>query len=111
MQYRQALEAIAHLKLKGNESIPDVGCGDGKITAYLAQKVPNGQVVGVDLTQNMVGFASNTFQDVPNLTFQKTSGDQLNFKNSFDCVTSFSCLHWIENQKDVWQGFYQALKK
>ena len=37
---------ISELDLKGNESILDLGCGDGITTEKLAQFVPDGQVVG-----------------------------------------------------------------
>lgn len=42
------IASLNDLELQGNESILDVGCGDGKITALLASKVPQGFVIGVD---------------------------------------------------------------
>ncbi len=46
-QRQWADELIAKLALKGDETILDVGCGDGKISAGLAQTVPGGSVVGM----------------------------------------------------------------
>jgi trans-aconitate 2-methyltransferase len=44
-QYQWAKELIPKLKLKGNETLLDIGCGDGKITAELAKCIPNGLAV------------------------------------------------------------------
>ncbi|HCB49502.1 MAG TPA: SAM-dependent methyltransferase, partial [Chloroflexi bacterium] len=43
-QFTWAQELIAKLNLGGDESILDLGCGDGKVTALLANRVPDGSV-------------------------------------------------------------------
>lgn len=45
---------IAELALKGHEHILDLGCGDGRLTAQLAEQVPQGHVLGIDASQNMI---------------------------------------------------------
>lgn len=40
---------ISELSLNGNEQILDLGCGDGSLTEQLAQLVPNGSVLGIQL--------------------------------------------------------------
>ena len=52
-QYEWALELIPKLKLKGNEVLLDIGCGDGKVSATLASYLPNGRVVGIDSSEEM----------------------------------------------------------
>ena len=42
VQQTWARELIARLKLRGDEHVLDVGCGDGKVTAEIAQSVPRG---------------------------------------------------------------------
>ncbi len=39
---------ISGLNLTGSERVLDLGCGDGGITAQLAECVPDGMVVGID---------------------------------------------------------------
>ncbi len=39
-QYAWAKELIPKLKLSGNKVLLDVGCGDGKVTAAIAQCLP-----------------------------------------------------------------------
>ncbi len=60
-QQKWALELIAKLVIQGNEIILDIGCGDGKITAEIANHVPNGLVLGIDSSQEMIGFAQTKF--------------------------------------------------
>jgi trans-aconitate methyltransferase len=66
-----ARELIAQLHLRGDEQVLDVGCGDGKVTAEIAQAVPRGSVIGVDASPQMIEFAQKTFPSgkIPNLEF------------------------------------------
>ena len=105
-QYQWAKELIPKLKLKGNEALLDIGCGDGKITAELAKYLPNGRVVGIDSSAQMIKLAQNTFPklDCPNLSFQVMETRKLIFKNEFDIIFSNAALHWIVDQKAVLEG-------
>ena len=47
LQEAMAAEAISLLDLKGTERVLDLGCGNGKVTAEIAARVPGGTVVGV----------------------------------------------------------------
>ena len=61
MQQTWARELIAKLKLRGDEHVLDVGCGDGKVTAEIATAVPRGLVIGMDASAEMIAFAKKTF--------------------------------------------------
>jgi len=54
-----AEEQLARLTLQGDERVLDVGCGDGKVTAEVAARVPRGSVLGVDPSRDMIAFASS----------------------------------------------------
>ena len=47
-QQKEALKLLDEHPIRGDESILDVGCGDGKITAEIANRVPEGRVLGID---------------------------------------------------------------
>ena len=53
LQAAMAKEVLALLDLNGSERILDVGCGEGKITAEIASRVPRGSVVGIDPSHDM----------------------------------------------------------
>jgi len=110
-QYQWAKELIPKLKLTGNEALLDIGCGDGKITAELAKFIPNGLVVGIDSSAQMIKLSENTFpnRDYPNLSFQVMDTRKLIFQNEFDIISN-AALHWIVDQKPVLQGVHRSLK-
>ena len=111
-QYQWAKELFPKLKLTGNENLLDIGCGDGKITAELAKCIPNGLVVGIDSSAQMIKLSQNTFpkRDYPNLSFQVMDTRKLIFQNEFDIIFSNAVLHWIVDQKAVLQGVQRSLK-
>lgn len=56
-----ATDLMKYVPIKGNETILDVGCGDGKITAEIASKYPKCSVIGLDISASMISFAQETF--------------------------------------------------
>ena len=111
-QYTWAKELISKLQLASDESILDIGCGDGKITAEIAQTVPKGRVVGIDSSPNMINLAKRNFpqQCFPNLSFELMNAQQLVFEQEFDVSFSNAALHWIMDQKSVLAGVYKSLR-
>jgi len=111
-QQAWARELISKLKLNGHESVLDVGCGDGKVTAEIAGYVPGGIVVGVDSSKEMIELAHEGFtQDkYPNLSFQVLDARHLPFQEKFDVVFSNAALHWIKDHRPVIAGIQKSLK-
>jgi trans-aconitate methyltransferase len=65
-----AEEVLALLDLKGAEQILDIGCGNGKIRAEIAARVPKGSVVGVDPSREMIAFTSSHYGPIFDLKWQ-----------------------------------------
>jgi trans-aconitate 2-methyltransferase len=112
LQETMAEEVLALLDLADSEHILDVGCGDGRITAEIAIRVPDGRVVGIDPSQQMIAFAASHFSpaDRPNLRFQVADCRDLRFDEGFDRVVSFNALHWIPEQDAALRSIHAALK-
>lgn len=100
------------LNLKGNESLLDIGCGDGKITELISHKLLEGKVIGIDSSKDMIRFAKQkyTSESFYNLSFILKNACELNFENEFDVVYSNAALHWIKDQELVLKGAYKSLK-
>jgi len=111
-QQKWARELIAKLNLTGVENILDLGCGDGKVTAELAQIVGSGSVVGVDNSRQMIELAKEKYtqNQQPNLSFQVMDAGDLSFDECFDVVFSNAVLHWVKNHKPVMAGIYRSLR-
>ena len=111
LQEAMAEEVLALLDLEGSERVLDVGCGDGKITAEIATRLPQGTVVGVDASQDMISFASSHFGPAvrPNLRFQVADARLLPFRNEFNLVVSFNALHWVAEQDAALRSIRSAM--
>lgn len=96
-------------QLKGDESLLDLCSGDGKVTHYIAHILSRGRVVGVDSSSKMVHFA-NKYYTNPNLSFVVTDAQDLHYKNEFDIITSFTCLHLVDDIESTIRGVEQSLK-
>jgi trans-aconitate 2-methyltransferase len=111
-QQKWARELIARLRLRGNETVLDVGSGDGKVTAEIASLLPAGRVVGIDNSGEMVRLASETFppEAHPNLIFLLKDATDLDFEEAFDLVFSNATLHWVIDHGPVLEGIRKALR-
>src|SRR5262245_3060179 len=111
LQKAMAEEVLSLLDLEGSERVLDIGCGDGKITAEIAVRVPRGTVVGVDASRDMITFASSHFGPTvrPNLRFEVADARVLPFRNEFNLVVSFNALHWIPEQDKALRSIRSAM--
>ena len=112
LQQTMAKEQLARLTLDGGEQILDVGCGDGKITAEIAARVPRGSVLGVDPSRDMIAFASSRFSPPAqtNIRFEVADARRLPYRDEFDLVVSFNALHWVPEQGAALGSIRGALK-
>lgn len=112
-QYKFASELITKFKLKGSETLLDIGCGDGKISARLSAMLPNGKVTGIDSSPEMIDFAQRNFSpgEYPNLRFILMDTLKLTFETEFDIVFSNAALHWVQGSHlEILKGVHRALK-
>jgi len=105
-------ELINKIEIQGDERVLDIGCGDGRITAGIADLVPRGSVLGIDSSEEMVCFAGRRFppESCRNLSFQQADAQDLPFEEEFDLVVSFAALHWVLDHAPVLRGIQRALK-
>lgn len=103
-------ELMNLLDLRGDEAILDIGSGDGRVTASIADRVPSGMVVGLDASAQMVGHARAEYgQSRTNLEFVLGDMQAIPFAHAFDRVFSNAALHWAPDQSKVVAGVARAL--
>jgi len=100
---------IAELHLQGTERILDLGCGDGALSAHIADLVPNGEVVGIDASRGMIEAAQSKVRK--NLRFLLMDIRELNYVEQFDVVFSNATLHWIKDHKPLLRNVGRALRR
>lgn len=98
---------IASMCLRGDESVLDIGCGDGLLTAQIAALVPNGKVVGIDSSSNMIGLAMEL--QGSNLSFQVLDAKDMSFHEEFSVAFSNAALHWVTDHRSLLRKVRRAL--
>ncbi len=88
---------------KRDETILDLGCGDGILTLKLSQL--GCRVVGVDSSPELIAAARRLGLDV-----RLADGEKLEFSAEFDAVFTNAALHWMKRADDVIAGVRAALK-
>jgi len=88
---------------KRDETILDLGCGDGILTLKLSQL--GCRVVGVDSSPELIAAARRLGLDV-----RVADGEKLEFSAEFDAVFTNAALHWMKRADDVIAGVRAALK-
>ena len=112
VQLKWAQELRKNLDLQNQESILDVGCGDGKITADFAATLPLNRVVGIDSSPAMIFYATKKYptSQYPNLAFFCIDARSLNFQQEFDLIFSNATLHWVDDHQAFLRGANLALR-
>jgi trans-aconitate 2-methyltransferase len=107
-----AVELLGKLRLQGWERVLDLGCGDGRITAQIAARVPKGGATGVDNSGGMVAHARAALGGGPrgNLRFVQADAQELPFADGFDIVFSNAALHWVQDHRAVLAGIGRSLR-
>jgi trans-aconitate 2-methyltransferase len=99
---------VDELELRGDESVLDLGCGDGQLTARLAARVPGGRVLGIDASVGMLETACR--HEGPNLHFVQKDISDLDFTEEFDLVFSNAALHWVSDHARLLDSVFRALR-
>lgn len=114
LQRRWAWSFLApHLKeVPADAKILDIGCGDGKITADIAKFIPQGSILGIDLSNAMLEWARKQYHplEYPNLFFKEGSFLAPGVVDQFDLVVSFCALQHCTDQKGALQEISKILK-
>lgn len=108
LQYNFAMKLLSKMSFDSKSRVLDIGCGDGVITNEIAGIVPEGCVIGTDISLKMIEFASNKYSDQNNLRFLVMDAAGNIFREQFDVITSFNCLHWIKDQQNALSGIAKS---
>lgn len=105
--------------LKGDESILDLGCGNGEFARELAKRGHRGPYLGVDFSPPLLKEADSALEGVSakflqvDLTQLPAFSDQLSTPGQWSLVTAFAVLHHIpsyELRLNILQTVRQLLK-
>jgi len=86
----------------------DVGCGTGRITEALLALVPNGRVLAMDASADMVELARQRLGPRVNVWCQDVL--DLELDEEVDVVVSTAALHWVTDHDRLWGRLADALR-
>jgi trans-aconitate 2-methyltransferase len=86
-------EVLDRLELDGSETVIDAGCGSGRVTEALVQRLPHGRVIGVDASASMIEAARERLGASVELHVADLSTFDLGVQA--DAILSTATFHWI----------------
>ena len=110
---RWGADVLDRLPLTGDETVLDAGCGSGRVTARLLERVPSGRVVALDASPSMVEVARKRLAPF---------GDRVAFlvadlgqalplePASVDAVLSTATFHWVPDHDALFAGLAAVLR-
>jgi trans-aconitate 2-methyltransferase len=106
------LPVLERLPLHGDEMVLDVGCGTGRLTEKLAQRLPRGQVVAIDQSENMLRTARQYLATNVNrrVAFARADAAALPFAGIADAIFSTATFHWVLHHERLFASLFRALK-
>lgn len=113
--YRIRDQVLNHVHLEENETLLDVGCGDGLIAFGAIDKFEKCHVIFSDISQDLLDHVEALAQEMDirdSCQFVCASADDLSmFANeTIDAVTTRSVLIYVPEKQKAFQEFHRVLK-
>lgn len=105
------IEVLDRLQLRGDETVLDAGAGTGAISQELARRLPEGRVIALDASPQMVAFAGDRFADVDNVEVMRADLSHLDLGGrKVDAIFSTATFHWLPDHDALWRNLRAAMK-
>ncbi|XP_019849490.1 PREDICTED: uncharacterized protein LOC109580592 [Amphimedon queenslandica] len=111
IQFKEGLTLIEELSPQEKDKVLDLGCGTGRLTQVLAERVgPEGLVVGIDPDEERIKVAiEEKGHGRSNLIFV-VADDQSFPEDQYDMVFCSNVIHWIKEKERVFERVYKNLR-
>lgn len=100
-------EVLGRLQLRGDETVLDAGCGSGRITEALIERLPQGLAIAVDASQSMVDAARAR---LPGADVRVGDLLELELSEPVDAILSTATFHWIGDHERLFARLHGALR-
>lgn len=107
-QVAWAEQVLRRLALEGSETVLDAGCGSGRVTAMIADRLPRGRVIAVDAAPSMVELARETLGDRAEVLHAELT--ELELAEPVDAVFSNAVFHWVQDHDALFAALYAVLR-
>ena len=96
--------------LRGDEVVIDAGCGTGRVTELLLRYLPDGTVLAVDASENMVEAARRRFAGEARVRVEHQDLLLLELDRPVDVIFSTATFHWIKDHELLFERLARTLK-
>jgi trans-aconitate 2-methyltransferase len=96
--------------LRGDASVVDAGCGTGRVTELLLRHLPDGTVLGVDASEDMVEAARRRFAGDVRVRVERQDILRLEVEEPVDVIFSTATFHWIKDHERLFDRLARVLK-
>ena len=105
-------KVLDRLTVDGDERAIDAGCGSGRLTGELMERLPAGRLIAIDRSWNMLMTARANLRPVlgSRVSFVQVSLPDLPFAGWADLVFSTATFHWIKDHPALFAGILRALR-
>lgn len=100
-------DVLDRLDLRGDETVLDAGCGTGRVTAALAERLPRGRVIAVDGSPAMI---EETRRRLPRIQARVADLVELEVAEPVDAILSTATFHWIGDHDRLFARLHACLK-
>lgn len=107
-QVAMSKPVLDRLKLVGDEMVLDAGCGSGRVTQLLLERLPDGHVIAVDAAPSMVEEARAALG--ARATVFQSDLQQLTVAEPVDAAFSNAVFHWVPDHQLLFDRLFAALK-
>lgn len=103
---------LDRLPLRGDETVLDAGCGAGRVTADLLERLPRGRVIALDISANMLAEAREqlTPRFGERVTFMQSDLQEFTLEEPVDAIFSTAAFHWVLDHPRLFAALFKALK-
>jgi trans-aconitate 2-methyltransferase len=109
---RWGASVLRRLPLEGHERVLDAGCGTGRVTEMLMERLPKGRGIALDASAAMVeGARQRLARSGPRVEYvQADLGQPLPIEGSVDAVLSTATFHWVRDHDALFANLAAVLR-
>jgi trans-aconitate 2-methyltransferase len=107
VQLEWGMAVLPRLPLRGDETVLDAGCGSGRLTERLVERLPEGRVLAVDASEDMVRKARERLGDSADVWQADLAS--LELEAPADAIFSNAVFHWILDHEQLFARLHSAL--
>ncbi len=96
--------------VRGDEVVIDAWCGTGRVTELLLRYLPDGTVLAVDASENMVEAARRRFAGEARVRVEHQDLLLLELDRPVDVIFSTATFHWIKDHELLFERLARTLK-